>query len=89
MGQATGNNSQHNFDHSSSTVPLPMPIDVLCAGLIVADHVCAPIERFPPAGGLATTGRLELTIGGCAANVAVDLARLGLRVAIGGRVGND
>ena len=66
-----------------------MPIDVLCAGLIVADHVCAPIERFPPAGGLATTSRLELTIGGCAANVAVDLARLGLRVAIGGRVGND
>lgn len=35
------------------------------------------------------TDGLELTIGGCAANVAVDLSRLGRRVAIGGRVGDD
>ncbi|MFV0443164.1 MAG: carbohydrate kinase family protein [Planctomycetaceae bacterium] len=66
-----------------------MPIDVLCAGLIVADHVCAPIAQFPPAGGLVTTDRLELTTGGCAANVAVDLAKLGLRASIAGRIGND
>ena len=35
------------------------------------------------------TDRLELTIGGCAANVAVDLAKLGLAASIGGRVGDD
>ena len=63
--------------------------DVVCVGLIVADHVSAPIEAFPPAGGLVTTPKLELTIGGCAANVAVDLARLNVPTAIVGRVGND
>lgn len=63
--------------------------DVLCAGIIVADHVCAPIARIPAAGGLAMTDRIELTIGGCASNVAVDLARLGLRACVAGRVGDD
>ena len=63
--------------------------DVLCAGLIVADHVCAPIERIPPAGQLAMTDRIDLTIGGCASNVAVDLSRLGLRACVAGRVGDD
>ena len=62
---------------------------MLCAGLIVADHVCAPIERIPPAGQLAMTERIDLTIGGCASNVAVDLSRLGLRACVAGRVGED
>jgi len=35
------------------------------------------------------TERIELTIGGCASNVAVDLARLGLRACVAGRVGDD
>lgn len=35
------------------------------------------------------TDRIELTIGGCASNVAVDLARLGLRSCVAGRVGED
>lgn len=70
--------------------PAPrMSLDVLCVGLIVADHVCAPITHFPPAGSLITTDRLELTIGGSAANAAVDMARLGLRVSICARVGDD
>mgnify|MGYP002624183200 FL=1 len=63
--------------------------DVLCAGLIVADHVCAPIERIPPAGQLEMTDRIDLTIGGCGSNVAVDLSRLELRACVAGRVGND
>jgi sugar/nucleoside kinase (ribokinase family) len=32
---------------------------------------------------------MELSIGGCASNVAVDLAKLGHRVSVVGRVGND
>lgn len=63
--------------------------DVLSVGLIVADHICSPIAAFPPAGGLVTTDHLELTIGGCAANVAVDLAKLNVRVGIVGRIGHD
>lgn len=64
-------------------------LDVVCVGLIVADHVCAPIPRMPASGALITTPRLELTIGGSAANTAVDLAKLGLAVSIVGRVGDD
>lgn len=67
----------------------PVRCDVLCAGIIVADHVCAPIERIPAAGGLEMTARIDLTIGGCASNVAVDLSRLGLRAGVAGRVGDD
>ncbi|WP_417851706.1 carbohydrate kinase family protein [Thalassoglobus sp.] len=63
--------------------------DVICVGIIVADHVCAPIRKFPAPGGLITTPSLELTIGGCAANVSTDLAKLGVKVSLVGCVGND
>ena len=63
--------------------------DVLCAGIIVADHVCAPISHLPAAGELVMAERLILTIGGCAANAAVDLTKMGVRAAVVGRVGSD
>ncbi len=63
--------------------------DVLCAGLIVADHVSAPIPALPAAGSLVKTDRLEVTIGGCGANTAVDLAKLGVDVGLAGLVGDD
>ena len=66
-----------------------MNIEVLCAGVIVADHVCTPIERMPDAGELVATDGMLLTIGGCAANAATDLAKMERRVAIVGRVGDD
>src|SRR5579883_1263528 len=65
------------------------PVDVLCAGIVVADHVCTPIPRVPAAGELVMADGMLLTIGGCAANAAVDLARMGVRVAVVGRVGGD
>ena len=67
----------------------PRRFDCVCAGIVVADHVCAPVERLPGAGELVQTDRLELTIGGCASNCAVDMARLGLSVALVGVVGAD
>lgn len=63
--------------------------DCLCAGIIVADQVCEPIAQMPPPGGLALSPRMEFTVGGCAANVAVDMARLGLQVGLSGCVGHD
>lgn len=63
--------------------------DCLCAGIIVADQVCEPIAAIPPAGGLCLTPGLSFSIGGCAANVAVDLAKLGVRVGLSGCVGTD
>jgi sugar/nucleoside kinase (ribokinase family) len=63
--------------------------DVLCAGIIVADHVCSPISHLPAAGELVMAERLILTLGGCAANAAVDLSKMGVSAAVVGRVGSD
>ena len=68
---------------------MTQPLDCLCTGIVVADSVCRPIAAMPPAGGLIKTDRIEFSIGGCSANVAVDLARLGLNVGLSGRVGDD
>lgn len=65
------------------------PAEVLCAGIVVADHVCNPISHLPAAGELVMTERMLLTIGGCAANAAVDLGKMGVAAAIVGRVGDD
>lgn len=65
------------------------PLDCLCAGIIVADHVCDPVDRLPAAGELVLTSGTTLTLGGCAANVAVDLTKCGRRVAIAGIIGDD
>ncbi len=65
------------------------PSDVLCAGIIVADYVCTPVPHLPAAGEVVLADRILLTIGGCAANVAVDLAKMGVPAAVVGRVGGD
>jgi sugar/nucleoside kinase (ribokinase family) len=62
---------------------------VVCAGLVVADHVCPPLYHLPRPGELIAVDDLVLNIGGGAANTAVDLARLGVRSAICARVGSD
>src|SRR5207302_172872 len=61
--------------HQSRDPHMTCPADILCAGIVVADHICTPIDHLPAAGELVLAERILLTIGGCAANVAVDLAR--------------
>jgi sugar/nucleoside kinase (ribokinase family) len=68
---------------SSSLAP------VVCAGLVVADHVCPPLDHLVGAGELIVVDDLVLNIGGGAANTAVDLARLGVRSTICARLGDD
>lgn len=63
--------------------------DILCAGLVVADFVGAPIPAMPDSGRLVKTPRIEMAIGGCAANTAIDLSKLDARVGIVGLVGAD
>jgi sugar/nucleoside kinase (ribokinase family) len=63
--------------------------DVLSCGIIVADHVCAPISHVPASGELVMAERMLLTIGGCAANAAVDLVKMGVSTRVVGRVGKD
>lgn len=63
--------------------------DCLSLGILVVDHLCDPIPHAPSPGELVVVDRLPLGIGGCAANVAVDLAQLGVRVRTLGCVGRD
>jgi sugar/nucleoside kinase (ribokinase family) len=66
-----------------------MDVDCLSVGLLVADHLCAPISHLPAAGELVLADRLELNIGGCASNAAMDLARVSVKVGVVGCVGQD
>ena len=63
--------------------------DVLCVGILVADLFVPPLARLPLAGELQLVDDMLLSTGGCAANAAMDLARLGVRVGVAGKVGND
>ena len=51
--------------------------------------MAAPIGHVPAAGELVLADHLSLSIGGCASNTAVDLARVGVDVAVVGCVGRD
>lgn len=62
---------------------------IVCAGIIVADHVSSPLHHLPVAGELILAESLRLTLGGCAANVGTNLHRLGVPSVVTGRVGDD
>ena len=80
----------------SGTLPRWIPpekwkdsMDILCVGLAVCDVLAKPVR---PDALIADTSRLdslELRPGGDAMNVACNLARQGVDVALVGRVGND
>jgi sugar/nucleoside kinase (ribokinase family) len=73
-------------------VSLTLPtssVPVVCAGVLVADHLSTPIDHLPAAGEVVAADDLVLNIGGCASNAAMALARLGVRAAICGKVGRD
>ena len=63
--------------------------DVLCAGILVADLFVPPLARLPAEGELVKVDGMLLDTGGCAANTATDLARLGVPTAVAGKVGAD
>lgn len=63
--------------------------DVGCAGILVADTFCGPMRALPPAGELLAVDAMPSRAGGCAANVAIDLAKQGMAVDINGCLGQD
>src|SRR3954468_440811 len=63
--------------------------EVVSAGIIVVDHVAAPVDHLPAAGELLLTDECFLATGGCASNVAVNLAKMGVSVSCAGLVGDD
>jgi sugar/nucleoside kinase (ribokinase family) len=66
-----------------------MTMDVVCLGILVADIFASPIDSLPAAGELRLVDRYHLSAGGCAANTAVCLRRLGRKVRVVGKVGED
>jgi len=63
--------------------------EVTCLGIIVADVIAKTVNNLPPEGKLTLIDQLELHLGGCASNAAVDLEKIGISTAIIGRVGDD
>ena len=61
---------------------------VLCAGIAVEDFLFK-VETFPAPGTKMRASDLVATTGGCAANAAVAVARLGGRARFSGPVGTD
>jgi sugar/nucleoside kinase (ribokinase family) len=64
-------------------------IDCLSAGILFADVACAPVDRVPEEGHLVPAEHIQLGLGGCASNTAVDLAKVGVNVGVSGCVGQD
>jgi sulfofructose kinase len=66
--------------------PARQPPKILCAGIAVQDIVMR-VENFPAPGTKVAASEFIITGGGCAANAAVAIARLGGRVAFAGPLG--
>jgi len=66
-------------------------MDAAIYGLIVADVIAEPMDlRNPPKpGGLAFTNSVQLTTGGNVCNTGIAMAKLGMKVAAAGLVGDD
>lgn len=63
--------------------------EVGCAGILVEDTFCGPLVALPPEGALAVLEDMPVKAGGCAANVAIDLAKQGIAADVVGCVGRD
>ncbi len=64
-------------------------VQVGCAGILVADMLCGPVEALPQPGELLRVEDIPSKAGGCAANVAIDLARQRVSASVSGCVGRD
>ncbi len=63
--------------------------DVACVGILVADVIAKPVDKIPGAGLLERISSIETFSGGCAMNAGIDMAKIGLDVAVLGKVGED
>src|SRR5690242_10551458 len=59
---------------------------ILCTGIAVLDEVFR-VDEFPPADGKAQATEFMAIGGGCAANAAIAIARLGGRASFAGPLG--
>jgi sugar/nucleoside kinase (ribokinase family) len=66
-----------------------MKPSILCVGQLVADIVVRPVDELPPAGRTRPGEEMELVSGGCAANTAAVLAKLGADARLSALIGRD
>lgn len=71
------------------TMPGPIEPDILVVGIATVDAIASPVDEFPRPGGLRFADAFRLSTGGCAVNVAIALARLGVPCDLVARVGRD
>ena len=62
---------------------------ILCIGQLVADIVVRPVDGLPVPGRTELVEELQLLTGGCAANTAAVLAKLGADVRLAAVIGQD
>lgn len=63
--------------------------EITCVGILCVDALGKPVDGLPEKGKLKLVESITLQIGGCAANVSISLAKIGLQASIIGRIGND
>ncbi len=64
-------------------------VTIVCIGQAVADIVVRSVDRLPLAGTAEPVEQLQLLSGGCAANTAAVLAKLGAEVRLAALIGRD
>ena len=64
-------------------------VEIVSAGLLCADIIVKPVDKLPETGTADVVERLEISCGGCALNTGIILKKLGLSVALIGKVGED
>ena len=62
---------------------------VLCIGSVTTDILVTPADSIPTPGTLRAVDSLSTHVGGCAANSAIDLGKLGVPVTLCCKVGQD
>ena len=66
-----------------------MQYDILCVGLMVCDIMVKPVSKAVFDMDSIRLDTMKMASGGDAMNTAVDMAKLGVKVGLVGRVGND
>ena len=62
---------------------------VLCIGSVTSDVIVSPVDSVPTPGTLRAVKSITMHVGGCAANAAIDLAKLGVPVTLCCKLGKD
>ena len=80
-----GNDAKYTLPMSKRGIQM----DVMCLGILCADVLVRPVDTLPKRGKLDLVDRIEMQIGGCASNAAIDICRLGGSAGIISMVGAD